>query len=115
MLRDPALDRLAIDYELCLSDIVANCLLSWCSVVKQATGRKRITGAFSSYLMWQSGLVNALPTNGHLGLRRLLDSPEIDFLTGITSYDNREAGGARLADAAGREPAAGRQAPLRRM
>jgi hypothetical protein len=93
MLRDPAKDRLAIDYELCLSDIVADCLLSWCSVVKQATGRKRITGAFSSYLMWQTGLVNAATTNGHLGLRRLLNSPDIDFVTGITSYDNREAGG----------------------
>ena len=93
LLRDPAQDRLAIDYELCLSDIVANNLLAWCSVIKQATDRKRITGAFGSYLMWQTGLVNALSTNGHLGLRRLLESPDIDFITGITSYDNREAGG----------------------
>ncbi|MCX6876184.1 MAG: hypothetical protein NTW21_20615 [Verrucomicrobia bacterium] len=93
MVRDPAKDRLAIDYELCLSAIVADCLLAWCSVVKQATGRQRITGAFSSYLMWQTGLVNAATTNGHLGLRRLLNSPDLDFVTGITSYDNREAGG----------------------
>jgi hypothetical protein len=93
VLRDPAKDWLAIDFELCLSDIVAECLLSWCSVVKEVTDRKRLTGAFSSYLMWQTGLVNALPTNGHLGLRRLLESPDIDFVTGITSYDNRGPGG----------------------
>ena len=93
MLRDPARDRLAIDFELCLSDIVADNLLAWCSVIKQATSRKRLTGGFGSYLMWQTGLVNAAATNGHLGLRRLLESPDIDFISGITSYDNREAGG----------------------
>ncbi|MCX7405328.1 MAG: hypothetical protein NT089_06355 [Planctomycetia bacterium] len=93
MLRDPAQDHLAIDYELCLSAIVADNLLAWCSVVKQATGRKRLAGSFCSYLMWQTGLVNALSTNGHLALRRLMDSPDIDYLTGITSYDNRGAGG----------------------
>jgi hypothetical protein len=93
MLRDPAQDALAIDYELCLSDIVADNLLAWCAVVKKATGGRRIVGSFCSYLMWQTGLVNALSTNGHLSLRRLMESPDIDYLTGITSYDNRAAGG----------------------
>ena len=93
VLRDPAKDQLAIDFELCLSDIVADCLISFCSVVKDATGGRRIAGAFSSYLMWQTGLVNAATTNGHLGLRRLLESPHVDFVTGITSYDNRGPGG----------------------
>ena len=93
ILRDPAKDQLAIDFDLCLSDIVSDCMLSWCSTVKEATGGKRIVGAFSSYLMWQTGLVNAAAANGHLGLRRLLESPHIDFVTGITSYDNRGPGG----------------------
>ena len=93
LLRDPIKDRVSIEFELCLSDIVADCLLAWCAVVKDATGGKRLAGAFSSYLMWQTGLVNSATTNGHLGLRRLLESPAIDFITGITSYDNRGPGG----------------------
>jgi hypothetical protein len=100
MLRDPAKDRLAIDYELCLSDIVANCLLNWCSVVKQASDRKRLTGAFNSYLMWQTGLANALPTNGHLGLHQLRQP---------------RGGRARLVHAARGKPAAREQDLLRRV
>jgi hypothetical protein len=93
MLRNPLRDQLCIDFDLCLSDIVADNLLAWCSVIKEATARKRITGGFGSYLMWQTGLVNAAAANGHLGLQRLLESPDIDFVSGITSYDNRDAGG----------------------
>lgn len=92
MLRDPAQDRAAIDYEMCLSDIVADNLLAWCTTVKELTQRTRLTGAFSSYLLWHTGLVNPACTNGHLGLRRLLEHPDIDFITGITSYDNRGPG-----------------------
>lgn len=90
--RDPLLDMPSIDYELFISDHCAGNLLEWCRVVKAATGRRRITGAFYGYLMWQSGYVNGVVNNGHLALRRLLDSPDIDFVTGICSYDNRGSG-----------------------
>lgn len=92
LLRDPAVDRAAIDYELCLSEIVVDNLLAWCKVVKEATHRKRIVGTFCNYVMWQTGLVNPSSTNAHLALRKVLDSPDIDFITGITSYDNRGPG-----------------------
>lgn len=91
--RDPRLDQPSIDYDLFLSDLCADALLALCREVKQVTGRRRITGAFYGYLLWQSGYANAIVNNGHLAVRKLLDSPDIDFLTGITSYDNREPGG----------------------
>jgi hypothetical protein len=93
LIRDPRLDRAAIDYDLFLSDLGAETLLHFCRTVKEATDGRRLTGAFYGYLLWQSGLVNPIVNNGHLALRKLLDSPDIDFLTGITSYDNREPGG----------------------
>ena len=93
LLRDPKRDRNAVDFELALSEMVADNFIAWCRVVKEATENKRLTGAFFSYLLWQSGLVTPIAANGHLGLRKAMDSPYVDFLTGITSYDNREPGG----------------------
>ncbi|NLO74764.1 MAG: hypothetical protein GX100_11745, partial [candidate division WS1 bacterium] len=93
VLRDPRIDQPAIDYDLFLSDMCAETLLGFCSVVKEATQRRKLTGAFYGYLLWQTGLINPALNNAHLALRKLLDSPEIDFLTGITSYDNRQLGG----------------------
>jgi len=90
--RDPRLDMPAIDYELFLSDVCAGNLLDWCRVVKEQTDRRRLTGAFYGYLAWQSGYASGVVNNAHLGLPRLLESPDIDFITGITSYDNRGTG-----------------------
>jgi hypothetical protein len=90
--RDPRLDRPAIDYDTFLSELCADNLLEWCRIVKAATGGRRLTGAFYGYLLWQTGYANAVTNNGHLALRRLLDSPDLDFVTGITSYDNRGTG-----------------------
>ncbi len=89
LVRDPRLDQAAIDYELFLSDLCADTLLHFCHTVKEVTGRRRLTGAFYGYLLWQTGLTNAAVSNAHLAVRKLLDSPDIDFLTGITSYSNR--------------------------
>lgn len=93
LLRDPLRDQPAIDYDLFLSDMCAGTLLSFCRKVKAATEGRRLTGAFYGYLLWQTGLINPAIANAHLGLRKLLDSPDLDFITGITSYDNREPGG----------------------
>ena len=81
MLRDPKIDACVIDYDLCFSDMGADNLLAWCRAVKKETGGRRLVGAFYGYLLWQTGLVNSTATNGHLALRRLLNSPDIDFLT----------------------------------
>jgi hypothetical protein len=94
LLRDPELDARVIDFDLCFSEMGADNLLDWCAAVKRQTGGRRLVGAFYGYLLWQTGLVNAAATNGHLALRRLLDSPEIDFLTSFPSYDVREPGAA---------------------
>lgn len=93
LVRDPNMDQPAIDYDLFLSDMCAETLLTFCHMVKELTGGRRLTGAFSSYLLWQTGLTNPVVNNAHLALKKLLTSPDIDFITGITSYDNREPGG----------------------
>jgi hypothetical protein len=92
LLCDPKQDSLAIDYELCFSDMTADNILALCRVVKRETGGRRLTGAFYGYLTWKIGLVNSIATTGRLALRRLLESPDIDFFTAFPSYDVREPG-----------------------
>ena len=94
LVRDPERDALVTDFDLAFSDMTADNLIAWCRAVKSGTGGRRLVGAFYGYLLWQTGLVNACATNGHLALRRLLDSPDIDFLTSFPSYDTREPGAA---------------------
>ncbi len=93
MVRNPKIDMPSIDYDLFLSHLCAETLLYFCHVVKKTTGGRRLTGGFSDYLLWQTGWINPVVNNAHLALRELIDSPDIDFITGITSYDNREPGG----------------------
>ena len=94
LLRDPKADARAIDFDLAFSDMTLDHLLAWCRTVKQETGGRRLVGAFYGYLLWQTGLVNAAVPNGHLALRRLIESPDIDFVTAFPSYDVREPGAA---------------------
>ncbi|MCY2928360.1 MAG: beta-galactosidase [Planctomycetota bacterium] len=94
LLRDPKIDARVIDYDLAFSDMTADNLLAWCHAVKQVTGGRRLTGAFYGYILWQTGLVNATAHNGHLALRKVLESPDLDFITSFPSYDVREPGSA---------------------
>jgi len=94
LLRDPELDVRVTDFDMTFSDMTADNLLAWCRAVKCATEGKRLVGVFYGYILWQTGLVNAAATNGHLSLRRVLESPDIDFLTSFPSYDTREPGAA---------------------
>lgn len=94
LLRDPAIDARAIDYDLAFSDMISDNFLALCKTVKDVTGGRKMAGVFYGYLLWQSGLVNAVSTNGHLALRRVLESPDVDFLTSFPSYDARELGSA---------------------
>ncbi len=91
-IRDPKLDSLSIDYDLSFSDMTVDNILAWSRVVKKETGGRCLVGIFYGYLTWQTGLINATAPNGHLALRRLLDSPEVDFFTAFPSYDVREPG-----------------------
>ena len=93
LIRDPVYDARVTDYDLCFSDMTADNLLAWCRNIKQATGGAKLVGVFYGYL-WQLGLANSLATNGHLSLRRVVESPDVDFVVSFPSYDTREPGSA---------------------
>ncbi|MCY2927136.1 MAG: hypothetical protein NT031_17225, partial [Planctomycetota bacterium] len=92
LLRDPQLDQRVIDFDEAFSEMIADNILALARMIKGVTGGRRLVGVFYGYLLWQTGLVNALANNGHLAFRKLLESPEVDFFTSFPSYDVREPG-----------------------
>ena len=110
--RDPARERNVIDYYQCLADLSADLVIDFCRTSKEATDGTKLAGAFYGYLMdmtWNGGFFEERPESdystyqrsGHLGLRRVLESPYVDFLVGPYSYGFRGIGG----DAPAMQPA----------
>jgi len=102
--RDPARERNVIDYYRCFADLSSGLLIDFCRTVKEAAGGKKLAGAFYGYLMelaWNGGFFDERPDSdystyqrsGHLGLRRVLESPYVDFLVCPYSYGYRGLGG----------------------
>jgi hypothetical protein len=102
--RDPRLERNVIDYYECLAELCADCLIDFCGAVKRATGRQKLAGAFYGYLLdlaWNGAFFKERPDSdystyqrsGHLGLARVLRSPDVDFLVSPYSYGFRGIGG----------------------
>jgi len=102
--RDPAVEQNVIDYYECLAELCADCLIDFCRTVKKATGSRRLAGAFYGYLMelaWNGGFFKERPDSdystyqrsGHLGLKKVLRSPDVDFLVSPYSYGFRGIGG----------------------
>lgn len=102
--RDPKLEQNVIDYYTCLADLCGGLVVDYCRTVKEATAGKSLAGAFFGYLMelaWNAGFFSEGPDSeystyqrsGHLGLARVLASPDVDFLVSPYSYGFRGIGG----------------------
>jgi hypothetical protein len=102
--RDPQRERWVIDYYRCLADLCADLVIDFCKTVKAATQGQALAGAFYGYLMelaWNAGFFgeglespySTYQRSGHLGLRKVLSSPEVDFLVSPYSYGFRGIGG----------------------
>ncbi len=107
LFRDPRCEQKTIDFYNCFADLSAEALLDICHTVKQETGGEKLTGAFFGYLMelaWnnnffgapdaiESSQVATIQRSGHLGLHKVLRSPDIDFLVSPYGYAFRGLGG----------------------
>ncbi len=71
---DPQKSRLVIDLREFHSAEIVDSGLAFCKAVKEASEGRLITGTFY-------GCTRSWPDTGHLALRRLLDSKDIDFVT----------------------------------
>ncbi len=92
-LRDPAKEQTVIDFYLYNSYLVADTITTLAHAVKEITHRRKIVGVFYGYLLQLCG-EQRQQNAGHLALKQVLASPDLDFLCSPTSYAFRELGGA---------------------
>jgi hypothetical protein len=107
LFRDPLKEMKVIDFYDCYAEMCADSLLDFCHLVKELTGGEKLTGAFFGYIMelaWnnvffgstesvEAGQVSTVQRSGHLGLQKVIRSPEIDFLVSPYGYAFRGLGG----------------------
>jgi len=89
---DPAVSTQVPDYFEFYNALISDVLLEQCRAVKEATHRKKVVGAFYGYL-WSNWPHLSQNHAGHLGLGKVLDSPDVDFIAAPYTYDNRAVGG----------------------
>ena len=109
--RDFRREQKLIDFYECLAEVSADDLISYAETVRQETQSEKLVGGFFGYVMelsWNMAFfagtqtiseaeVSTMQRSGHLGLRRLLRSPAIDFLVSPHAYAFRGLGGDGLA------------------
>ena len=107
LFRDPKREMKTIDFYDCYAELCAGSLLDFCGTVKKLTGGEKLTGAFFGYIMelsWNNAFfgakdaieaseVSTVQRSGHLGLQKVLRSPDIDFLVSPYGYAFRGLGG----------------------
>ena len=105
--RDFRREQKLIDFYECLAEVSADDLISYAETVRQETQSEKLVGGFFGYVMelsWNMAFfagtqtiseaeVSTMQRSGHLGLRRLLRSPAIDFLVSPHAYAFRGLGG----------------------
>jgi hypothetical protein len=105
--RDPRCEQKVVDYYDCLAELCADDLLDFCRTTREVTNGEKLTGGFFGYIMelaWNNCFftaenvlarseVSTIQRSGHLGLRKLLRSPDIDFLVSPYGYAFRGLGG----------------------
>ena len=105
--RDPQRERKTIDFYTCFAELCADDLLEFCRTVRRITKNEKLVGGFFGYVMelaWNMGFfadsgtlaaseVSTLQRSGHLGLHKVLHSPDIDFLVSPYGYAFRGLGG----------------------
>ena len=107
LFKDPRKRRKAIDHFQCLAEIVAGDITYLCGVAKEACHHEHLAGAFYGYvqeIVWNNGFFGqrladadvehaAGARSGHAGLKQVLASPNVDFLSSPYSYGFRGIGG----------------------
>ncbi len=90
--RDPVAARAVVDYRRFLSDVTADTIIEMGKVV-HTHGSSKLSGAFYGYsAALDGGVMQRLDNLGFQGLKKILASPEIDFLCAPTSYMARRGG-----------------------
>ncbi len=87
---DPERSARTIDFREYISTVTAEAILALARTVKETSAGKMLFGTFYGYVTYV--LFPSWSETGHFALDRILDAPEVDYLTCLTSYDTRRPG-----------------------
>ena len=105
--RDPRRERKTIDFYECLADVSAEDMAEFAHTVRTATNGEKLVGGFFGYIMelaWNGCFfsnkgsiaeaeISAMQQSGHLGLHKVMHSPDMDFFVSPYGYAFRGLGG----------------------
>ena len=89
---DPAVSSHVPDFLQFFNDALVDVLLENAAWIKEITHRKKIVGSFYGAL-WLNFPNLSANHSGQLGLTRVLNSKDIDFICSPYTYDNKQLGG----------------------
>ena len=79
-LRDPVKSRRTLDYYEFYNDQLAEQAEGYCRTIKQTTGGRAITGFYYGYSIALALKAGWPQQSGHLALKRVLESPHVDYV-----------------------------------
>jgi hypothetical protein len=88
---DPVKRQRLIHFRRFFSELTAGIIDELGSVVKRASDGRSLCGTYYGYITYTA--LNTWSENGHFGLEKLLNSPNVDFLVSLVRYDSRYVGG----------------------
>jgi beta-galactosidase len=92
-----------VDFNRFQQEAMADCVLDLARSVRRASEGRKLSVFFYGYVFeFTAAIHRARPSAGHYGLRRVLDSPDIDILCSPISYNDRGLGESAPVDDRGR-------------
>ncbi len=91
--RNPVKDKFVIDFYEYKNWLVADTIEFVAEIVKKETNRNKIFLTFYGYTFELGQVHNGIQITGHLALKKLLNSENVDVVCSPISYLNRRAGG----------------------
>jgi hypothetical protein len=90
--RLPATEQHIVDFNRFQQQAMADCVLALAQSVRQASEGRKLSVFFYGYVFEFTAAITGPAISGHYGLRRVLDSPDIDILCSPISYYDRGLG-----------------------
>jgi len=92
LFRDPRTSRYVIDFYRFFQDVMADGILHYFGIVKEATRGEALAGTYYGYVVTMLGGARRAGDSGHMALSRVIESDACDFLLSPFDYSQRSVG-----------------------
>ena len=92
LFRDPRTSRYVIDFYRFFQDVMADGILHYFGIVKEASNGQALAGTYYGYVITMLGGARRAGDSGHMALSRVLESDLCDFLLSPFDYSLRSVG-----------------------